>query len=61
MFNNNKYLYLGALVVVGIAFFVGNLSPLILLFLACPLMMIFMMRGMDHGKHDQHDQADKNK
>ena len=29
----------------------GNYLPLLLLFLACPLMMVFMMRGM-HGGHD---------
>ena len=26
----------------------------LLVALACPLMMIFMMRGMKHGDHDQH-------
>jgi uncharacterized protein YceH (UPF0502 family) len=29
----------------------GNYLPLLIIFLACPLMMVFMMRGM-HGGHD---------
>ena len=34
-----------------------SLLPLVLL-LACPVMMIFMMRGM--GGHSHHDQGDNN-
>ena len=30
---------------------------LFLLILACPLMMIFMMRGRGHGGHGGHDQT----
>jgi hypothetical protein len=33
---------------------VQRLAPFVLL-LACPLMMIFMMRGVDHGQHGGHD------
>ncbi len=65
MIHNKKYLYLGALVVIALALFVGNISPLFLLLLACPIMMLFMMRGMDHGmdhgNHDKHDTEEKNK
>jgi type III secretory pathway component EscV len=51
-----------AVLIVGLAFVGVPLSTLLILplILACPLMMIFMMRGMDHGgsshnqDHDQH-------
>ena len=36
---------------------VGNYLPF-LIFLACPLMMVFMMRGMNHGGGDQGAQHD---
>ncbi len=51
------------LVVLGLAGVpIGNVGFLLFL-LMCPLMMIFMMRGMDHGggqshDHDQHDHED---
>lgn len=58
----------GLLVVLAVAGLpVGNLIPF-LVFLACPLMMIFMMRGMNHGgsscshdehSHDKHSHADQ--
>jgi hypothetical protein len=40
-----------AVLMVGLAFAGVPMGTLIvlLIFLACPLMMIFMMRGMDHG------------
>ena len=48
-----------AVVIVGLAFTGVPLGTLLILplILACPLMMIFMMRGMDHRgtKHD-HEQ-----
>lgn len=48
---------IAAVVLVGGLIFAG-VSPIFLLLLACPLMMIFMMRGMDHGgtNHD-HDES----
>ncbi|MBI3429656.1 MAG: DUF2933 domain-containing protein [Actinobacteria bacterium] len=68
MIHNKKYLYIGVLGVVALSLFVGNISPLFLLLLACPIMMVFMMRGMDHGKdghsmdHSKnHDMEDKSK
>lgn len=30
--------------------------PIAVLLLACPLMMVFMMRGMSHGGHSSQDQ-----
>jgi hypothetical protein len=35
----------------------AGLAPA-LIFLACPLMMIFMMKGM-HGSHSEHRDADE--
>lgn len=46
---------LAALVIVGLP--LGYLA-FTLLILACPLMMYFMMRGMDHGNSsDSHDRG----
>lgn len=51
----------GVLVVLGVAGVPvpGLVLPLILL--ACPLMMFFMMRGMEHGgrSHDEHEATDR--
>lgn len=63
MITNKKYLYLGAAVLIAISLSVGNISPLFLLLLACPLMM-FMMHGKgghDMGQSKDHDMEDKNK
>jgi len=51
--NNNQYpLYAVAILAgAGLALWAG-LSPFFLLFLACPLMMFFMMRGMQGGHAD---------
>ena len=47
------YAIAAAVLVVGLIF--AGVSPFLLILLACPLMMIFMMRGMDHGgTHDNH-------
>ena len=47
---------LAALWIAGVP--LGAAAPLAL-FLACPLMMFFMMRGMDHGGSGQtHDHSD---
>jgi multisubunit Na+/H+ antiporter MnhG subunit len=45
------YVVAAAIIIVGVAVFDVSLGSLALfaLFLACPLMMIFMMRGM-HGQ-----------
>ena len=43
---------LAVLAVAGVP--VLSFAPLLILLL-CPLMMIFMMRGMDHGGAGQHD------
>ena len=46
-----------AVLVVGLAFAGVPLGTLLVLplILACPLMMIFMMRGMDHGSTNRDD------
>ncbi|QYG94226.1 DUF2933 domain-containing protein [Iamia sp. SCSIO 61187] len=46
-----KPMLIGAAVLFGLSLFgvpVGSFLPFLIL-LVCPLMMIFMMRGMDHG------------
>ena len=56
-----RYAMALAVLFVGLAFAGVPLGTLIVLpiFLACPLMMIFMMRGMDHSRpprdRDDHD------
>ncbi len=60
--NSNKYpLYAIAILGGGAVALWAGLSPFFLLFLACPLMMFFMMRGghgerdsTQHGQHGQH-------
>jgi len=32
--------------------------PLLAIFVICPLMMVMMMRGMDHGSSSKDDDAD---
>lgn len=56
MSGSNKYpLYAIAVVGAGgVALWVG-MSPLLLVVLACPLMMFFMMRGGMHGGHGERD------
>ena len=46
-----------AILIVGLAFAGVPAGTLIVLplILACPLMMFFMMRGMDHGTPREHD------
>ncbi len=46
-----------AILVVGLAFTGVSVGSLLIagLVLACPLMMMFMMRGMSHGDDHQHD------
>jgi len=46
-----------AILVVGLAFVGVSVGSLLIagLVLACPLMMMFMMRGMSHGDDHQHD------
>ena len=50
-----------AVLIVGLAFTGVPVSTLLVLplVLVCPLMMVFMMRGMDHGTHHEHDQQDR--
>jgi hypothetical protein len=49
---------IAAVVLVGGLVFAG-VSPIFLLILACPLMMVFMMRGMDRGgEHHDHEHHD---
>jgi len=62
--NHNKYpLYAAAIVVGGALALWAGVSPFLLIFfLACPLMMFFMMRGGmhggSHGGHGSHDESD---
>jgi len=35
---------------IAIILLISGVSPALLLLLACPVMMLFMMRGMDHNK-----------
>ena len=54
---NNKILY-GLAIVAGAAIAVwAGLPPIFLLFLACPVMMMFMMSGMG-GMRDDHDKKE---
>jgi hypothetical protein len=55
-----RYALALAVLVVGLAFAGAPLSSLLVLplVLACPLMMVFMMRGMNHGS-EQHDTRDE--
>lgn len=50
MKSEKKSLYVGGLGILAIILLLTGASPLILLLLACPVMMVFMMRGMDHDK-----------
>ena len=56
-----KFVLVGAGVFVALAALGVNVATLLplLIILACPLMMIFMMRGMDHGggHGDDHEHA----
>ena len=56
-----KFVLVGAGVFVALAALGVNVATLLplLVILACPLMMIFMMRGMDHGggHGDDHEHA----
>ena len=49
----------GILFVLGLAGLPVLTYVPLLIFLACPLMMIFMMGGMNHGGGDQGPQQDK--
>ena len=54
------YAIAAAVLVIGLVF--AGVPLIFLLLLACPLMMVFMMRGMDHGgsmKHSQDDTQDR--
>lgn len=62
---NNKILYGLAIVAGGAIAVWAGLPPIFLLFLACPVMMMFMMGGMGgmHGDHDKREPSsgeDKN-
>ena len=49
MKKDRKALYVGGLGILAVVLLMTGASPAILLLLACPLMMMFMMHGMDHG------------
>jgi len=61
---SDKYPLYGLAIVAGAAMAVwAGLSPSLLIFLVvCPLMMFFMMRGMQrgHGSHDAHSSHNAN-
>lgn len=61
---SDKYPLYGLAIVAGAAMAVwAGLSPSVLIFLVvCPLMMFFMMRGMQHGhgSHDAHSSHNAN-
>jgi len=50
MKNDKKTLFVGALGSVAVVLLLAGASPVILLLLACPVMMLFMMHGMDHDR-----------
>jgi len=52
MNSDKKFLYLGGLGALAVVLLLTGASPVILLLLACPVMMMFMMHGMDHGNMD---------
>lgn len=50
MKSDKKLLYGAGLGIFATVLLVSGASPVILLLLLCPAMMIFMMHGMDHKK-----------
>ncbi|MEO6715000.1 MAG: DUF2933 domain-containing protein [Mycobacteriales bacterium] len=58
--NKDKYPLYGlvAVVAAGLAVWAGLPPTLLLLFLVCPLMMFFMMRGMHSGHDAQSSHSD---
>ena len=50
MTKDRKSLYVAGLGALAIVLLMSGAPPVILLLLACPIMMLFMMHGMDHEK-----------
>ncbi len=44
---------------IAIALLIAGVSPPLLLVLVCPVMMVFMMRGMDHNKEKMDHNKEK--
>ena len=61
MKNDKKFLYVGGLGALAIVLLLTGASPVVLLLLACPVMMMFMMHGMDHGNTRHEMGHDKEK
>ncbi len=61
MKSDKKTLYLGGLVALAVVLLLTGASPIVLLLLACPVMMMFMMHGMDHGNTRHEMDHDKEK
>jgi hypothetical protein len=55
-----KGLYLGALGALVVVLLIAGVSPVYLLVLACPVSMMFMMKGMGHGSNhsSEHSKAE---
>ena len=61
MKNDKKFLYVSSLGALAVILLLTGASPVILLLLACPVMMMFMMHGMDHGNTRHEMDHDKEK
>ncbi len=48
MKSDKKFLYVSGLGALAIVLLLTGASPVVLLLLACPVMMMFMMHGMNH-------------
>lgn len=61
MKSDKKFLYVSCLLALAAVLLLTGASPLILLLLACPVMMMFMVHGVDHGDTRHEVDHDKEK